>query len=203
MSAPVLLHVALDGRWIELPVQGGQDPGDWAAEAVAEALALRGLVERPQVVELYTQTYAAVLEQLRERAEQDGAVVTAAFALVGDDDLLPVTVAELVVARLEPGQGVDAFVDALVVAPAERFGEPEVDEVPTASGPAVRLRQLRIVPGAPGDEPSVQTSVVHVWPGPAEHLATMLTSWFGSPVDAETCGEALGEVVASLRWDAA
>lgn len=203
MNGPVLVQVALDARWIELPVQGQQDPGDWASAAVAEALALRGLTETPQVVELYAQSYAAVLEQLRERAEQDGAVVTAAFALVGDGDLLPVTVAELVVARLEPGQGLDDFVDGLVVGPTERFGEPEVDEVATASGPAVRLRQLRIVPGAAGADPSVQTSVVHVWPGPAEHLATMLTSWFSSPVEAEISGEALGEVVASLRWEAA
>lgn len=194
----VHLQVRLDPRWLELPVRGDQDLDAWATEVVDSALSLRGRVERPAVHTLYEQTYAAIVEQLRGRAAGDVPVPAAAFALIADDDLLPLTVVELTTHALG-GSSFDAFVDSLVVAPAERFAEPEVVEVATDLGPAVRLQQLRIVEEGEGQEPAVQTSVVYAWPGPTEPFATTLSAWFGSPVDAETSRSVLQELAASLR----
>lgn len=198
-AAPVLLEVQLDPRWIELPVQQPVEAGEWAAGAVAEALAVRRVVEEPRVERHIVHTYAALLDQLRARASQDGIELVGAYALVSPEDLLPLTVAELAVHRLEPGHSVDRFVDALVVAPSQRFSEPDVHEVATAFGTAVRVQQLRVVDEGEGRAPSVQTSVVYVWPGPAEHLVTTMSAWYGSPVDAETSRPVLEELAVSLR----
>lgn len=193
----VRLTVEVDPRWVELPVQDDTDALAWAGGAVQEALRLRGLREPAPVVEVYTGTWAALAEQVRGRAVQDGAVVVGAYGLLGEVDLLPVTVAELAVVRWE--EGLDRFVDGLVVPADQRFAPPDVQEVATASGPAVRLQQLRVVEEGPERDASVQTSVVHVWPGPEEHLVTVLTAWYDSPVDAEVTSGVLGGLAASLR----
>lgn len=191
------LEVLVDPRWIELPVQQRQESGEWAAGAVADALAVRRVVEEPRVQHLMVQTYAAVLDSLRDRGGQDGLELVGAYALVSPEDMLPVTVAELAVHRLEPGQTLDGFVDALVVDPSRRFSPPDVRELDTAFGTAVRVQQLRVV--EQDRAATVHTSVVHVWPGPLEHLVTTLSAWFDSPVDAETSRGVLEELAVSLR----
>lgn len=193
------LEVLVDPRWVELPVQQCQEAGEWAEAAVAEALALRRVVEEPRIERLMVQTYAATLDALRDRAPQDGLQLVGAYALVSPEDMLPVTVAELAVHRLESGQTADHFVDALVVEPSQRFAAPDVRELATAFGTAVRVQQLRVVDEGQDAPPSVQTSVVHVWPGPMDHLVTTLSAWFGSPVDAETSRTVLEELAVSLR----
>ena len=93
------MQVLLDPRWIDLPVGSPVEAGRWAAEAVAEALSLRGIVEEPRVVHLYVQTYAATLNSIRARSlEHDDVTVAGAYALVGQDELLADTVVD------EPGQ---------------------------------------------------------------------------------------------------
>lgn len=90
------MQVLLDPRWIDLPVGSPVEAGEWAAEAVAEALSLRGIVEEPRVVHLYVQTYAATLDSIRARSlEHDDVTVAGAYALVGQDELLADTVVEL------------------------------------------------------------------------------------------------------------
>lgn len=200
-DGPVVLEVEVDPRWLELPVRSAVETDAWALGAIQEALALRGATENAAVRHLYVQTYAAVVEDLRERAVQHGLV--GAYALIGDEDLLPVTVAELAVHSREEALSIDAAVNSLVVAPSQRFSEPEVVEVRTDFGPAVRLQQLRIVDEGAGQDPTVQTSVVHVWLGPTDHHMTTLSSWFGSPVDAETSREVLQALAVSLRRRAA
>lgn len=196
--------VQLDDRWIELPVRVPGDPGDWAQRAVDDALALRGRAEPPGVVHLYVQTYAALVEQLRGREDLPGSELGAAWALVADADLLPVTVVEAALHLLEDGQSLDAFVEQVVVAPQARFAAPDVTELHTSAGTALRVQQLRIVDDGPdpGAEQTVQTSVVLVWPGPEPATALTLTAWFDSPVEAELSRSVLDELAASVQQGA-
>lgn len=192
------MSVALDNRWIELPVRDSVDSGEWAARAVEQALAERRLTEPAGVRHLYVQTYAALVDQLRARADVPGAQVGAAWALVADADLLPVTVVEAALHLLDEGGTLDAFVEQAIAAPQDRFAAPDVTELGTAAGTAVRVQQLRVV-HEPAGEPTVQTSVVHVWPGPAPDTALTLTAWFDSPVEAELSRDVLDALAASLR----
>ena len=196
---PTGMQVLLDPRWIELPVGAPVEAGEWAAEAVAQALSLRGIVEEPRVVHLYVQTYAATLDRIRARVlEHDDVTVAGAYALVGQDELLADTVVEL--AYLPIGQDrFEHFVDSFVVPADQRFCAPDVSELDTAFGTAVRLEQLRIVGEGDGREPSLQTSVVYLWPGRTAGRAVVMSAWFGSPVDAETTRPVVDQLAASLR----
>jgi hypothetical protein len=194
------MSVALDSRWIELPVRDAVDSGDWAAGAVDEALALRGLAEPAGVRHLYVQTYAALVDQLRARADVPGSQLGAAWALVADADLLPVTVVEATLHLLDEGSSLDRFVERAIAAPQQRFAHPDVTELSTAAGDAIRVQQLRVVDEA-GDDPTVQTSVMHVWRGPEPDTVLTLTAWFDSPVEAELSRERLDALAASLRLE--
>lgn len=194
------LSVALDTRWIELPVREAVDSGEWAARAVDEALALRELREPAGVRHLYVQTYAALVDALRARTDVPGSQVGAAWALVAEADLLPVTVVEAALHLLEDGSTLDGFVEQAIAAPQDRFAPPDVTELSTAAGDALRVQQLRVVDEG-GAEPTVQTSVVHVWPGPEPDTALTLTAWFDSPVEAELSRELLDALAASLRME--
>ena len=196
---PARLQVLLDPRWIELPVTSPVEAGDWAAGAVAEALAVRGIVEPARVVDLYVQTYAATLDGLRARAlEHDDVTLAGAYALVGQDELLADTVVELAYLPIT-GDRFEDFVDSFVVPADQRFSAPDVSELDTAFGTAVRLEQLRIVAEGEGREPSLHTSVAYLWPGQAAGRAVVMSAWFGSPVDAETTRPVVDQLAASLR----
>lgn len=195
-----MLSVQLDSRWIELPVRLAVDAGQWAAAAVDEALGARELTERSAVRHLYVQTYAALLDQLRGRADAPGSQLGAAWALVADADLLPVVVVEATLHLLEEGVSLYGFVERLVAAPADRFAPPDVTELETAAGTAVRVQQLRVVEEGAA-EATVQSSVVHIWPGPEPDTVLMLTAWFDSPVEAELSREPLDALAASLRQE--
>lgn len=200
---PARLQVLLDPRWIELPIATPVEAGQWAAEAVAEALALRGIVEPAPVVHLYVQTYAATLDSLRERAATlEGMQLVGAYALVGQDELLADTVAELAHLPIEADRFEDV-VDSLVVPAEQRFAEPDISDLDTDFGTAVRLQQLRIVDEGEGRELSVQTSVVYVWPGLTPNWAVVLSAWFGSPIDADTTRPVVDQLAASLRAEPA
>ena len=192
------LQVRLDPRWVELPVGDDGDLDNWAASTVHDALVLRGRTETPAVRTLLVQAWAALVEQLRARPEAGLPVPSGAYALLSDEDLLPLTVAELTGHPLATGS-FDAFVDALVVARSERFAEPELTEVTTGLGTAVRLQQLRVIEGMADEDATVETSVVYAWPGPGQTCAFTLSAWFGSPVDAEVCRPVLDQLAASVR----
>ena len=197
------MQVLLDPRWIELPIATQVDAGVWAAEAVDDALAVRGIVEPAPVVHLYVQTYAATLDSIRERAAAlEDVQLVGAFALVGQDELLADTVAELAHVTVD-SERFDDVVDAFVAPAEERFAEPDVSELDTDFGTCVRLQQLRIVASDDGGEPSVQASVVYLWPGQLPGRAVVLSAWFGSPVDADTTRPVVDQLAASLRVEPA
>lgn len=197
------MQVMLDPRWIELPIVTPVDAGEWAAEAVAEALAVRRIVEPAPVLHLYVQTYAATLDGLRERASTlEGAQLVGAYALVGQHELLADTVVELAHLPVDTDRFEDV-VDSFVVPADQRFAEPDVSELDTDFGTAVRVQQLRIVDEGEGREPSVQASVVYLWRGMTPAWAVVLSAWFGSPVDADTTRPVMDQLAASLRVEPA
>jgi hypothetical protein len=196
------MSVSLTPRWIELPVREDVDSGTWASGAVETELGHRELVESAAVRHLYVQSYAALVDQLRARADGPGWQIGAAWALVADADLLPVTVVEAALHLMEDGCSLDGFVEQAIAAPQSRFAPPDVTELSSAAGDAVRVQQLRLVEEQDG-EPSVQTSVVYVWPGPEPDTALTLTAWFDSPVEAELSREILDALAASVRMEPA
>lgn len=178
---------------MELPIRtADRSVDDWAAGAVHRALEDRGAQVPPTERQVYVQTYATLLERLRERADGPGYQLGAAWALIADTDLLPVTVVEAALHLLQDGWSFNRFVDDLVAFPEERFAEPDLREAASGLGMGVRLQQLRIV----GDE--VQTSVVYAWPGPDDDMAVTLTAWYASPVDAELARDVVDQLAASL-----
>lgn len=192
--------MSLDNRWIELPLRSKEDSGEWAARAVGAALEMRERTESAAVRHLYVQTYAALVDRLRERADAPRSQLGAAWALVADADLLPVTVVEAALHLVDEGLGLNGFVEQVIVAPQSRFSAPDVTVLDTAAGGAIRVQQLRVIAEPHADE-SVQTSVVHIWPGPAADTALTLTAWFDSPVEAELSREILDGLASSLRMD--
>lgn len=209
MSGTGELLVDLSGPWLELPVRGAVEPGAWAAEVVPALLEER--VEPELVTSVLAATWARVLAGLRARADEPGLQLLGAFALLDDEGLVPVTVAEVTLLLREPhqlGRGLDAVVEDLVLPVARRFAPPDVAELATAAGPAVRLRQLAVVteraedhPLGPGDE-EVQTSVSYLWQGPAEDVVLVLSAWFGSSVEAELTLPLLDQAARTVRLQA-
>ncbi|HEU0102132.1 MAG TPA: hypothetical protein VFR07_07390 [Mycobacteriales bacterium] len=193
--------VQLDHRWLEVPFSEEVDPGDWAATVVSEGLRGRGLVEPEPVVQLYVQSYALLVERLRARAEEEDGQLAAAYALLSQDDLLPVSVTELWV--FSAAMPLDAVVDGVVVDRGERFGEPVVTEIQAPAGNGMRVQQYMVSPGPAGvgpDQQVVETLVVHVWSGPVPDTTVFLSTWFASFVDSELYEPALEAVASSLTW---
>lgn len=201
MDGEVAVSVQLDSRWVELPVRGGGEPGEWAARAVDELLRARDRALPRQERVVHEQTWAALLESLRARVDGGDVQLGAAYALLSDEDLLPVVVAEMAAVALTTS--IDGLVDSLVLPAERRFGEPAVETVATAAGDAVRLEQMVVVhrfdEAGADEDPAVETSRFWVWPGPVEGTALVLSAWFSSPVDAELSGPLLDELAASVR----
>jgi hypothetical protein len=201
---PVDLVVRLDAGWIELPVTSDQDSGDWAKEAVAQGLKVRGVEVSGATRSLYTQAWAAVLDNLRTRADAGDSMIVSAYGLVPGTDLLPVTIVEAHVAVLTDGRGVDGLVEDLVAPEESRFGPPDVSTSDSPAGQAVRLKQLLVVEGSSGTDGQngqvVHTSLAHIWPGPEEGTAILMTAYFDSPMDAELCLHEVDALAGSLDF---
>jgi hypothetical protein len=112
------MSVSLTPRWIELPVRedrrqrhvgvrGGRD-GARAPGAGRERCGPAPL--RPEL--------RALVDQLRARADGPGWQIGAAWALVADADLLPVTVVEAALHLMEDGCSLDGFVEQAIAAPS-------------------------------------------------------------------------------------
>lgn len=188
--------VALDERWLELPLSA-PDP-EVAGEGLVAVLDGRGGTPlAPQAVALVARAWGELLGDLTRRGRQDpGSRLVAAYALLAPTDPLPAAVAELWAMRL-PASSLDAVADEVVAPAQERFGDPLVDSVATANGPAVRLEQLLVRPESDGTR-GVRSQLTHVWAGPVEDTWLLLSAAFGSPVDAELMRGAYDELAGSL-----
>jgi hypothetical protein len=189
------LRVALDQRWIEFPVQAGVDVDTWAAQTTDAVLTARGIDPRPELRDLCRIGWARGLEDLRSRADADDSAIVGAFAFVPLDEVLPVVVVEAFAALLGENS-LDQFVESLIAPEHQRFGPPDVTDISTNAGDAVRLRQLLI--DETGPEPTVQTSLGFVWPGPQTGTVIVLSALFGSPVEAELCNQPVDDLARSL-----
>lgn len=172
-----------DGKWAAVPVWEDDDPQPWAEQVVDDYAKRRRVRCTPQERMVLVQTWAAMAEDVRSRREgEDRWTATAlAFVPMGSTtagDLVPMTVAH--VTGVRDSRGRDAVVDDLVLLPAQRIGEPLVEDLPTASGEALRVRQLLIDP-QPDDEAHVGLSLTYVWSSPVPEMVVVLDAWFGLP----------------------
>ncbi len=204
----IVFELESSSDWLQVPLDG-VDPLEWATATVEQLVAGLGRQVPPAEQQIYQQTYAEVAVRARARAASEDETLVGTYLLLAEGDAVPVVSADLVLEPVDPEQGVDDLVEALMLPPSQRFGDPVVDELDTRSGPAVRIRQLGVVGPAAGTRDSgagdddaddrVVTLVVVVWPGPLHGLATLLTATFGSPVDAELHAASVDDLAAGLR----
>ena len=191
------LSVVLDDRWFELPVAPSADVSGWARSAVAHALELRGAEEHDGRRRVWEQMFAAEVDLVTGDVDEARQVV-AAYLLVPAADIVPVTAVSLHAMWVGPA-GVEGAVAGAVVPESERFGAAEVDELDTAAGPCVRVRQVLL----DGEEGTLRNAVVYVWDLPEPELVLVASAVFGSPADAAVYGEVVDDLATSVRLVAA
>ncbi len=209
MSAPGLeLVVQHDGKWTPFPLWTDEDPGSWAEQTVHALAQRRGVPLEPDQRAVVVQTWARMVEHARSVRQGDGAYVTTAYAFVPmgsvtAGDLVPMAVVQLSGVSGEAGLTQDQAVDLLVQPPELRVTEPLVDELDTACGTAVRVRQLLREPVVGGPD-RIAASLVYVWRSPVEGTVVTLDAWFDSPTEAalvEPSFDALASTL-EMRLDA-
>lgn len=190
MSLPYDVQVPLDGRWLDIPVQGGpveeDDVQAWAADLVRNASDDRGVGDlTPHARTVLEQAYAVYLDLARGLADEARQVLVTACFVPGVDLLPVVTVNVSAIGWDGPSSGV---VDGLVLPEEQRYAAPDVVEIATAAGACTRVRQL-VVSGEPeaGSDQlaALATSLTYVWPTPEQGVHLLLDAWFSSPLEAE------------------
>lgn len=183
MTGVLELAVEGDGKWPPLPVWEDDDPQPWAEDVVDEYARRRRVRCRAQARTVVVQAWSAMVEDVRERRDEQGRRVASALGFVPMGSTEPAHLVPMAVAHLcgveSPG-GRDGLVDALVQSPEQRIGDPLVEEVATSSGEALRVRQLLLAP-LPEHREHVGLSLVYVWEAPVPGMAITLDAWFDDP----------------------
>lgn len=197
------LILEADGKWTPFPLWSDEDPGPWAELAVTALAQRRGVPLEAKARNLVVQTWASMVEHARSVRQADGAYVTAAYAFVpmGSEaarDLVPMAVVQLSGLSGEAGLTRDQLVEDLVQPPGLRVSEPLVDELETACGTAVRVRQLLREPVVGGPD-RIAASLVYVWQSPVEGTVVTLDAWFDSPTEAALVEPSFDALAATLR----
>lgn len=195
------LILEADGKWTPFPLWSDEDPGPWADLAVAALAQRRRVPLEPKVRAFVVQTWASMVEHARSVRQSDGAYVTTAYAFVpmGSEtarDLVPMAVVQLT--GLSGGLTRDQFIEELVQPPGLRVSEPLVDELETACGTAVRVRQLLREPVVGGPD-RIAASLVYVWETPVEGTVVTLDAWFDSPTEAALVEPSFDALAATLQ----
>jgi len=183
MSGALDIEVRGDGKWAPVPVWEDDDPQPWAERMVDDYAQRRRVRCSPQERMVLVQTWSALAEDVRSRREDEDRWMANALAFVpmgsrSAGDLVPMTVAHITgVSDLRSRDGV---VDALILPPEQRIGEPLVESFDTAAGEALRVRQLLVDP-QPDDREHVGLSLVYAWPSPVPEVTVVLDTWFGMP----------------------
>jgi hypothetical protein len=181
------VEVRGDGKWTPIPVWEDDDPQPWAERVVDDYAKRRRVRCSRQERMVLVQTWSAMAEDVRSRREEDGRRMASALAFVPmgsttAGDLVPMTVAHII--GIQEGRGRDAVIDGLILPPEQRIGEPLVEEVETASGEALRVRQLVVDPQA-DDQAHIGLSLVYAWPSPRPEVVVTLDAWFGFPEEGQ------------------
>ena len=194
------VSIRLDPRWIDIPVRDDSDLWTWASAAVEDGLRIRGLSEPPHIKRAFIQGFIELAQKARQYAVGMGGETMAAYILAPRQDMLPVTTVKLESALRVPDTTLERAAEEVVLPEAARFGDPILQEMETANGPAVKLKQFAIVDddSQDGSEQQVHTVLVYLWLGPTPDLLVFVRAWFASPVEAELAEEALDELASSI-----
>lgn len=194
------VEVRADGKWAPVPVWEDADPQPWAETVVDDYVRRRRVRCSAQERMVLVQTWAALAEDVRSRREAEDRWMASALAFVpmgtrSAGDLVPMTVAH--VTGVQDGGGPDAVVDGLVLPPEQRIGEPLIESIATATGEALRVRQLLVDP-QPEAQDHVGLSLVYVWPSPLPEVVVLLDAWFGFPEEGELVLPSFDALAATL-----
>jgi hypothetical protein len=119
-----------------------------------------------------------------------------AYCYVPDEDLLYAALAKMAVLVLPEQATLDDAVSSLVASSGDSYGEARIEEMATASGPCVRVRQLLLDPET-GGESGVTSSAAYLWPTQQNGVFLALACTFASPVEG-LHEQALDEFAATL-----
>lgn len=196
-SGPRDVQLEIDARWWELPVHDEVDEPGWSRDLVDDALAARGMTERPERRQVYADMYSQLLASLRSTADDPDLRLITAYCYLPDADLLYAALARLAALVLPTGSTLDDAVATLVASADDRYGDERVSEMETASGPCLRIAQLLLDPATGGDS-GVTSSIAYLWPTGDDGVFLVLACTFASPVEGALHEEALDELAASL-----
>lgn len=160
------------------------------AEVYAEALAAQ-FPATPQI-DLVAPGVAGFAGRLRREHEDGESYLLAAWLFLRSDELLdPLAHATLRGVRMSPEQSAENVVADLLTG-LELYGEPVVEEIDTASGPATTavFRAVQQVDG----ERVVQEHAYAVWPRSADGYAVLLSGVSADLVDAHEMPAALRQL---------
>lgn len=183
-------------RW--LPLDFGED----VEERVAERVRARA---HPEATEQELADTTAVLTGLARRTGEDaerlfaqGIGTLAAWTLLpGTGVLAPGPLATLRIAEAEGRTALDDLAMTLVAPEEERFGTLEVDELTTASGPALAVRQRLRVQEEGLDVAHEQRFVV--WALPADDAVLFLSCYCVDLMAGAAVAEPLAELARGVR----
>ena len=184
-------------RWFVLPLDGDVDVT--AAEVVNQQLAAGTGQDAREDAIADVAGHSRLARQGAEAAAQEGVDTLGALMLIpGDGTLVGGPVAMLRVMQMPPEATADDALELLVDLQGERYGELTIDELDTASGPAlsVRVRPVVEVDG----EREVHEHRVVFWARPELEVLVALSLYTVDLMQGGQAAEPLLSIARSVAW---
>jgi hypothetical protein len=173
----LVLDVGPDPRWVPVLVDDGTDVDVWALDVAVEALRIRGHEPPPPLLlEQSTAVLAGIARTVQASAAD--APVVGAWSLMPGPEVYPEALALLRPLFPEGTASRRTVVDDLVALPEERYGDPDVEDMETPSGPATRLVQRLLAPGEEPGSTAVEEMLAYVWWLEESRTALVLSTYF-------------------------
>lgn len=180
-----------DPRWHELPLTG--DVQAWADQAARGAWDRSG--REPSQAQL--SSFGAALASLCDYVRTVEPAL--AFVFCPEPWAGPTTVAMVTAAALAPGDERESVL-ALLAVPDERLAEPQqVDDLETAAGGALRVRQRRVQEDEQGRR-AVTEHLFYAWADPEQGLVLVATTSFPDLVEAGRWAGAVDDLARGMTY---
>jgi hypothetical protein len=183
-----------DPRWHELPMDG--DPQAWGDQAARAAWTVSG--REPSAAQL--QSFGAGLASLCDYVRTVEPAL--AFVFTPEPWAGPTTLVLVTAAPLPSGNDGASRVAvlALLAVPDDRLAEPQdVDELDTAAGPALRVRQRRVQTDDTGRR-AVTEHLLYAWPDPGQGMVLVASTSFPDLVEAGRWAGAVDDLARGMSF---
>jgi hypothetical protein len=188
-----------DPRWHEMPREG--DARAWADQAVRAAWDVAAREPSQAQLLSFGGNLAALVDWVRTLE------LALAFVFLPEPWTGPTAAFLLTAIPLPTSDGDDGLAGrdallALVAVPDEQLAEPQdVDELATAAGPALRVRQRRVQADDEGRR-VVTEHFLYAWPDPEQGLALVASTSFADLVEAARWAGAVDELARGMTFGA-